>query len=115
MAAILCIWIISNSRLSNAHGTLYSGEPSGKRVVTATSTTSYAAVDGVTGVPDIRVLIVMNYTDGDLYVQFGTTTGEPRLIIKQNTDLIIDNDAFRGQMYIKNATGTGGTVYVKAW
>jgi hypothetical protein len=89
--------------------------PSDKRTVTFTSTTSYAAVSGITGTPNIREFSVQNLTDGDIAIQFGSTSGNPHIVVARGLAYVHDSDEMTGQMYIKNLTGTGGTVYVRAW
>lgn len=96
------------------HGSYVPG-PTGKRTVTFTSTTSYVAVTEITGVPNIREFSVQNQTDGDIAIRFGDTTGEPDFIIPKGVSYVHDSEEVAGQMYIKNLTGTGGTVYVRAF
>ncbi len=93
----------------------YVAGPSDKRTVTFTSTTSYAAVTGITGAPNIREFSVQNMTDGDIAIQFGGTSGDPHIVVAEGLAYVHDSDEMTGQMYIKNLTGTGGTVYVRAW
>lgn len=93
----------------------YQVGPSNARTVTVTSTTSYAAVSGIDGSPDIRELSVQNLTDGDIALQFGGTSGQPHLVVTQGMSYMHDSDALQGQLYIKNLTGSGGTVYIRAW
>lgn len=88
--------------------------PSDKRTVTFTSTTSYAAVSGISGAPNLREFSVQNQTDGDIAIRFGTS-GDPHFVVSQGMSYIHDSDECQGQMYIRNLNGTGGTVYVRAW
>lgn len=93
----------------------YTPGPSGVRTVTFTSTTSYAAVSGITGSPNIREFSVINKTDGDIAIRFGGTSGDPDFVVAQGMAYVHDSEEVAGQMYIKNLTGTGGTVYVRAF
>lgn len=89
--------------------------PSDKRTVTFTSTTSYAEVSGIVGQPNIREFSVQNLTDGDIAIQFNGTSGDPHFVVARGLAYVHDSDECQGQMYIKNITGTGGTVYVRAF
>ena len=70
--------------------------------------------------PVNRVIVVENYTDGDIEVAFGSTA-YPDFVVKQTTDKVISTSYAQNQtvlelakpMYIRNVTGTGGSVYVK--
>jgi expansin (peptidoglycan-binding protein) len=88
--------------------------PSDARTVTFTSTPSYVAVTGIDGSPNIREFSIQNMTDGDIAIRFGSS-GDPHYVVTEGMSFINDSDENRGQMYIKNLTGTGGTVYVRAF
>jgi hypothetical protein len=89
--------------------------PSDARTVIFNSNTSYAAVTGIDGTPNIREFTVQNLTDGDIAIQFGGTAGDPHIVVSEGLAYVHDSDEMVGQMYIKNLTGSGGTVYVRAW
>jgi hypothetical protein len=90
-------------------------EPSDARVVTVTTTGSWVAVSGIDGTPDIRSAIIVNITNGVVGIQFGGTAGEPHFVIPANSTLSIEDEAQRGQLYIRQLSGSNGTVYVRAF
>jgi hypothetical protein len=57
---------------------------------------------------------VINQTDGDVEVYFGQTD-HPDIICPSNLNLAFDGFQLQGQVYIKNSTGTGGSVYLHFW
>ena len=90
-------------------------DPSDARVVTVTTTGSWAAVSGIDGSPDLRSVLIVNTTNGVVGIQFGVTTGQPHFVVPANSTLSIEDEAQRGQLYIKQLTGTNGTVYARAF
>lgn len=102
-----------DARVSNASST--------QRQVTFTSTTSWQQVTALPALPVHRVILVENYTDGDIEVAFGSTAYAD-FIVKQSSDKVVSSqyvgNPTAGQeliapMYIRNISGTGGTVYIK--
>lgn len=88
--------------------------------VTFTSDTNWEPVT-IPQLPVNRVVLVENYTDGDIEVAFGSTAYAD-FIVKQNTDKVVSTQygaqpgaekPMLSPMYIRNISGTGGTVYVK--
>ena len=86
-----------------------------KRAYKQTSTTSLVNISGFdTGTVFDRISVV-NLTDGDVEVYLSADTSTPILIVASNLKLAFDEFRFRGQIAIKNSTGTGGAVYIHVW
>lgn len=91
-----------------------------QRQVTFTSTTSWQQVT-LPALPVHRVVLVENYTDGDIEVAFGSTAYADYIVKKYTNKVVsaqyVGNPSAAQEllapMYIRNITGTGGTVYVK--
>lgn len=90
-------------------------QPSSKAFqITVSSTGTYAQVADLSETQIFRNIMVENYTDGDIEVRFGDS-GPADFIVKHETDKIITEDEFFGPMFVRNSSGTGGTVYIRAW
>lgn len=90
--------------------------------VTFTSTTSWVQVSALPTLPLHSVVFVDNETDGDIQVAFGATT-YPDFTVKQSTSKTVDVNRtpngigpvldYKAPMYVRNITGTGGSVIIK--
>jgi hypothetical protein len=58
-------------------------------------------------------IAIENFTDGE--VQLAYSNLEPIIISKEDTMKVFDSWDTRGQIYIRNSTGTGGTVLLHFW
>jgi hypothetical protein len=81
-----------------------------------TSTTSWVAVP-VWDTAGRRVAIsIENQTDGDVELAFQNhSNGPAEIICPIDREKVLDNFFIVGQAYIRNSTGTGGTVYLHVW
>jgi hypothetical protein len=79
-----------------------------------TSTTTITAVPGMIFGPYCDHISVLNKTDGDVEVYLGNQV-IPAIIVPTDTFLAFDFFEYSGQVYIKNSTGTGGSVYIHGW
>lgn len=85
-----------------------------RRSFEVTSTASYVAIANFDTDTAYNHIAIENYTDGDVYIAVNDTT-YPDMICKQDTVRVFDDFTIFGTMYVKNNTGTGGTVVVTVW
>jgi len=111
LALLISTWFASSARAAST-----------PQQITFTATTSWVEVSALPQIARDNLLVIENYTDGDIEIAF-KSTDYPDFIVKQNTDKIIDvtsvlNPSIGIQivgkpMYIRSLTGTGGPVYVR--
>ena len=85
-----------------------------KRSYNITSTTVLTAVSDYDTVSTNDRVSVENNSDGDVELYWGQTM-QADVYSCQNTFRAYDGFHTKGQMYIKNVTGTGGEVVVHVW
>lgn len=82
--------------------------------ITFSSTTSWQQVTAYGTNYSFNHVQIQNYTDGDIEVAW-KTNDYADVIVKIDTDLSIDFLDAHTPIYVRNITGTGGTVYFKIW
>lgn len=85
-----------------------------KSDVTVVSTASWEVVAEFGTGYGFNHILVRNYTDGDVEIAFGDTT-YPDMVIKEDSDVVLDDFYGKSPVYVRNSSGTGGNVYIKVW
>lgn len=85
-----------------------------RRAYKLTSTTTLTEQVGIDVFIYTNHVSVINQTDGDVELYFGQTDS-PDIILPKNYNLAFDNFQVQGKIYLRNSTGTGGSVYLHLW
>lgn len=85
-----------------------------KSEVAVLSTTDYELISEFGTGYEFTGISVKNYTDGDVWLAFRDTSF-PDMIVKQDTDVVLEHLIDQTPIFVKNGTGAGGTVLIKLW